>query len=816
MWTVEFSEAIGNQPVIVMDDRLLYTSTISVVPEVFDGNNALSEQGQKVAATFPGEAPQNYNARMVGADQFSYNITGLVPGNTYFVAVSAVNAFGNGPTTVPHVSATTPPKQVPQPPRSVSVDVHEGSASTLDVTFAAPLSNGGSPILSYRVELDTSEDFTNPIYNIIPCAAGSTFSVFQVKTTGFPGDPVASGYFGLTLSRNRTTIPTDFISYDATAKLSDEEGIRVTVPGITATLVTAGDVEITASSAANETIFVNDRVQFDNQLYEQQIFTVVNVLGRLITLDEAVLFAPTVTTLTTTSSFYRVYGGRGTVTTSKVACTADSSICSSGRRQISGSMQSKFESIPEAVVKGVSVDRDEPDIYNGVTWRVTFLDNALVGALNFNLILTPGSNQVKTVGGNDAQVTVTNLLTGVTYPTCEGTHEVPTDKALASGQPYYARVSALNEIGYSEPQRAPTSQKPFVTPGAPTSVVLSVVSQTELRVAFNAPADDGGDTITSYQIDYSASPVFATFASVFVNSDANTAKTASFAKTIGGLTTGTPIYVRVSAANAQGYGDTAASVPTSLNPYRPSDAPTQVFLRATSDTMLTVAFSPPLNDGGDAITYYKVEWDITPTFNGAAKAPDRSSVTLDARLYSSYTIQYLTKGRVYYVRVSAVNSAGPGVPALTSPASLAPSLQVPGRPHTIAALSGANAGQIIVSWQRPRIPAHGFPCYGTPSNPGNCPDGIGGNPPQSDGGSLITEYEINYNDLEDFSGFDTGKVTTTKNTYTIQNLTPDRTYYIRVLARNAQGAGRFCQYSEPNCLLVNTPVFAKAKALASA
>jgi len=475
-------------------------------------------------------------------------------------------------------------------------------------------------------------------------------------------------------------------------------------------------------------------------------------------------------------------------------------------------MQAKLESIPEALVLGVSVDRDEPDIYNGVTWRVTFLDNSLVGNLNFDLALTDGSNSLTTVSGAAASVTVTNLLNGETFATCEGTHEVPTDKALANGQYYYARVFALNEIGYSLPQISPTSQKPHVVPGSPTSVVLSVVSETELRVLFNPPADDGGDTITSYQIDYSTSSSFDSFSSVFVTYLA----AAPFTKTISGLATGVPVYVRVSAANTQGYGDSASSVPTFLNPYQPSDAPTQVFLRATADTMLTVSFGAPVDNGGDDIISYRVQWDITPTFNGAVGVPNKGSVDLDAALYSSYTIKYLTAGQNYYVRVFAINSAGPGTAALASPSALAPSLQVPGRPHTITATTGSSAGEILLSWQRPRIPAHQIPCSGLVTAPNDCDAGIGGGVPQSNGGSSITEYEINYNDLEDFSGFDTGDFTTTATSYTIPNLTPDRTYYIRVLARNAQGAGSFCQYSEPNCLIVETPVSAKAMALASA
>ena len=472
-------------------------------------------------------------------------------------------------------------------------------------------------------------------------------------------------------------------------------------------------------------------------------------------------------------------------------------------------MQAKIESIPEAVIKGVSVDRDEPDITNGVTWRVTFLDDAQLGALNFDIEETLNTNTLITQSGAQAIVTVSNLLDGVTYPVCEGTHEVPAAKALANGQYYYARVFALNDIGYSLPQMSATSQKPFVVPGAPTSVILSVDTQTSLRVEFNPPADDGGDTITLYKIDYSTSSSFATFSSINVTQFV----TAPFSRIITGLQTGVRVYVRVSAMNNQGFGDSASSVPTSLNPYKPSDAPTQVFLRSTSDTMLTVSFAAPRDDGGDDIVRYRIDWDITPTFNGAVGAPNKGTVQVDATRHSSYTIQYLTKGKVYYVRVFAINSAGPGTPALSSPASLAPSLQVPGKPHTIAATTGAIAGRINLSWIRPRVPAHGIPCSGLTTAPNDCPSGIGGGVAQSDGGSVITEYEIQYNDLPDFTGFDTDKVTTTQNSYTLQNLTPDRLYYIRILARNAQGAGSFCLYSDPNCLVVFNQVSVKAKAL---
>jgi len=105
-----------------------------------------------------------------------------------------------------------------------------------------------------------------------------------------------------------------------------------------------------------------------------------------------------------------------------------------------------------------------------------------------------------------------------------------------------------------------------------------------------------------------------------------------------------------------------------------------------------------------------------------------------------------------------------------------------------------------------------IPCSGNVNSPLPCPAAVGGGLPQSDGGSAITEYEISYNDLEDFSGRDAGKFTTSGSsvTYTARGLTPGRRYYVRVLARNSRGAGQYCRFKEANCLVVGSSVSAFA------
>ena len=80
--------------------------------------------------------------------------------------------------------------------------------------------------------------------------------------------------------------------------------------------------------------------------------------------------------------------------------------------------------------------------------------------------------------------------------------------------------------------------------------------------------------------------------------------------------------------------------------------------------------------------------------------------------------------------------------------------------------------------------------------PGDCPVSGRNNLPSATGGSPILEYLISYNEKEDFTGLDAGEMTTNSTTCTVSRLTKGRTYYFRILARNQQGSGFFCSYSD--------------------
>ena len=75
----------------------------------------------------------------------------------------------------------------------------------------------------------------------------------------------------------------------------------------------------------------------------------------------------------------------------------------------------------------------------------------------------------------------------------------------------------------------------------------------------------------------------------------------------------------------------------------------------------------PLDDGGDTITSYSVEWDTLSNFSSAPQSHD--VLYLAAGSPFSYTITGLTMGTQYYVRIRAVNSQGSGPAQATTPAA---------------------------------------------------------------------------------------------------------------------------------------------------
>ena len=183
-------------------------------------------------------------------------------------------------------------------------------------------------------------------------------------------------------------------------------------------------------------------------------------------------------------------------------------------------------------------------------------------------------------------------------------------------------------------------------------------------------------------------------------------------------------------------------------------APTGLTATADGQTEVDLSWSAPSDDGGAAITGYRIEVST----NGSSWS---DLVANTGSITTSYSHTGLTAGSTRYYRVSAINSAGTGSASNTDSATT--EAAPPTKPGAPTGLSATADGQteIDLSWTAP----------------------------SSDGGAVITGYKIevstNGSSWSDLVA-NTGSITTS---YSHTGLTAGSTRYYRVSAINSAGTG---------------------------
>lgn len=219
--------------------------------------------------------------------------------------------------------------------------------------------------------------------------------------------------------------------------------------------------------------------------------------------------------------------------------------------------------------------------------------------------------------------------------------------AASSWLPRFARVSAYNSFAWGEPGMPdPASSQPALRPpGEPQSVALAVTSGVGLAVSWEEPSTnlvvyggDGGSAIEEYLVEWDTSAKFDS-----PSRRAVVTMPSALSHLIGGrdlmtgeesdeLEPGMTYYARVSAFNAQGYGAVVPTVPSSATTEDQEPASPQI-LGGETDGPTSVAgwLSPPARDGGETLTKYRMEWDVSDDFshiNGSSRAGGWEDVPL--------------------------------------------------------------------------------------------------------------------------------------------------------------------------------------------
>lgn len=129
---------------------------------------------------------------------------------------------------------------------------------------------------------------------------------------------------------------------------------------------------------------------------------------------------------------------------------------------------------------------------------------------------------------------------------------------LTAGTPVRFRVAAVNTVGqgaWSDEATATPLPKPVVTaPSAPTGLSATVSSNRRtIKLAWNAPASDGGAAVTDYVVQVTVLPLFGWFT---WNDGVSTSTTATITSPLPGL----KLYYRVAARNSAGLGGWSTTV----------------------------------------------------------------------------------------------------------------------------------------------------------------------------------------------------------------------------------------------------------------
>ena len=311
-------------------------------------------------------------------------------------------------------------------------------------------------------------------------------------------------------------------------------------------------------------------------------------------------------------------------------------------------------------------------------------------------------------------------------------HEIT---GLANGTEHFVRVYAANDVGDGEALQRPFT--PATTPGAPGDFTLETRDRS-LGASWTSP-DDGGSAVTAYRVQWRPGD------SNFADSDPQARVGGDKrSRPITGLDNGTEYFVRVRATNAVDDGPwVTMSALAAAAPGAPVSVATQ-----PDDGSLTVTWEEPASDGGAAVTGYQVQWRTGgPTFNETDL-----QVTVSG---TSHEITGLDNGTEYWVRVWATNVSGAG-PAVTMndvPRTL------PGLPGTPVVHS--SPGTLTVSWDEP----------------------------DSDGGSTITGYRVQWKEPGEQYNETDRLVAVTDPRHQITGLTDGVEYTLSIAAVNAAGVG---------------------------
>ncbi len=590
----------------------------------------------------------NWSPTDVTGTGTSTTLSGLTNGTTYQVQVRATNSVGNGQFSS---SAKEYPSKVPGTPAAPSLTF---GSQTLNVSWSAPSSNGGSAITGYKVGRCSTG-----------CDTASNWTVTTLTGTG-----TTTTLSGLT---NGTTyqvrVAATNRSGDSAWSTSTTESPAYKPARPAAPTVTRGNESITVTwtEPADGGADISDY----NVNYREQNKSASN----------------------------HPFTGSGTTTTI-------TGLTNGKRYQATVQAVNKAGQSDWSPWSALATPANKPSAPSAPTLTH--------GVASLSVSWSAPANNGEAISDYDVQYracTKSADLTCASNPTWgnwtdhshTGTATTATIASLTDGTAYQVQVRATNAVGAGAWSTS-AKEQPSTVPGAPGAPTLGVW-HASLNVSWSAPSSNGGSAISDYDVQYracTATPLTCTTSPTWGSwtewnaSNTGTTTTAS----ITGLTNGTAYQVQVRAANRSGDGAWSTSASAAPAPQKPA-APGRATLTVKNQG-LSVSWTEPATNGS-AITDYDVQYractksaDLTcassPTWGSWT---DRTGETA-ADTATTVELTGLTNGTAYQVQVRAANAQGESDWSPLAKATAATTPSAPGQPTVTT-----GAQQLAVSWTAP-------------------------------------------------------------------------------------------------------------------
>ena len=312
---------------------------------------------------------------------------------------------------------------------------------------------------------------------------------------------------------------------------------------------------------------------------------------------------------------------------------------------------------------------------------------------------------------------------------------------LAPGTTYQVRVSAVNAIGASS-YETNTVTTLTTSASAPRSVTASAVTTSTLTLKWLIPSSNGGAAITDYKVEVSGN-AGTTWTSIS-HTPSN-----SLSFNVTRLTRAKTYKFRISAITSYGQGSTSSVLTVSTSADVPA-APSSLTVSNVTSSTAALTWQLPANNGGSAITDYKVEssrngvtWTVVPH-------------TASRRL--GLTLSGLAPGTTYQVRVSAVNAIGASRSYTTN--TLTTLTTSASAPRSVTA-SAVTTSTLKLTWLIP----------------------------SSNGGAAITDYKVEVSGNAGTTWTSITHVASNSLAFNVTRLTRAKTYKFRISAITSFGQG---------------------------